>query len=249
MPILLRAAAPAAVGAAVIGLIAALVAQAAAQPPAVARTSAREQLARASVFLPLSLSGMAGEQQLPPPSATKTPWIPATADPLCATPTPPGPTATAFPTVTLLPPGRRERPPVLRLVTAATTVTAALGTFCWNGGCADTFALVTPSESLVVRSPLSGRLILAASVAPAKVVLTVYDVTGLEPTSKRPDTWQWNETRGGSSYTLEPRRDNDITIARLPGRYIVHISADWDGDGITAPDGDAYYGFLVEVQP
>lgn len=270
-PIAAPIAVPIAAGAAVVAFTALVVAHAAWRdsgplPQAQDRIAAgaRAQSARSVAILPLALRGIGMDDvpppatalpatdppaTPPPPDATPTAWVPATTDASCATPTPPGATATDFPTVTPHPTSRFDGPPALRLVTAAATVTAAIGTYCWVGGCRDTFAYVTPTQPTIVRSPFSARLVLAAADPPTSLSLSVHDVTGIEPLRPNEERTSWRSVPRGAHYALVPQQEQDITIARKPGLYIVHVSAYWSGDGVTAPRGDASYGFLVEVQP
>jgi hypothetical protein len=144
------------------------------------------------------------------------------------------------PTATPRPPGQ-EKPPPLLLEQNATVTPFRLGTYCWDGLCADTFAAITAPEPLRVGRPvLAGRLSLRYTTPPTQLSLGWYPVTWAD-VERRGDDWIAWPLRQGRERALQPALQQDVSIDLYPGLNVVIVFGGW---GQLA---DAMYALLVEV--
>lgn len=165
-------------------------------------------------------------------------------------PTPsPRPTATAIPTPRVTPASRggpeRERPPSAVLRAGDAHHTAGPGSFCWEGFCADLFALVVPTEPMAVAR--GQPLILELGFDPIRVYIAIWRPDQGAVVGQPSDhAFAWRQ-RGPPE---EPVVQETPPVARKielrpdlpPGTYVVSVSA-------RAAGGDASYGFHVEIVP
>ena len=141
------------------------------------------------------------------------------------------------------------RPPGAVLTVDGVEQKAGLGTYCWNswvrGICSDSGGPVTPSEPLVVHSPVRAELWVGDGQPSIRLrVLPMAQDDGPRDTSQSARMWpftrEWFES-ALVDQAITAAESHKLRFALEPGLYVLSVSARW-------PDGnDASYGFLLSV--
>lgn len=172
------------------------------------------------------------------PTATAT-VVPATETPV-PSPTPEPATATPEPDVEGFPDG--SEPPPATLDVDGQTQEARIGSYCWAQICVDMIGIPTPQEPLVVESPFTATVSFAFPEAPTEVGLAVFPATAEAELDENAQDARWWQPSGVDQQQLTPAMETDVTLDLEPGLYVLHVFAYLENEG------DASYGFLVEVQ-
>jgi len=107
----------------------------------------------------------------------------------------------------------------------------------------DAFAMVTPNQALVTKSPFTATLESPVPAAPSRLSYSLVATTHLEK-QEHPEvgTIAWTPSQPAENpLPLEPRQD--IALDLSPGGYVLVVFAEW------ADLGSVEYGFWIEVQP
>ena len=142
------------------------------------------------------------------------------------------------------------RPPGAVLTVDGVEQKAGLGTYCWDswlrGICSDSAGPVTPSQPLVVHSPVVAELRVGDGQPSIHLrFLLVGQNDGLSDTSKSTRTWRVTREMHESALLEEAitaAESHELRFALEPGPYVLSVSAQWSGQG-----RDASYGFLLSV--
>lgn len=160
------------------------------------------------------------------------------------------PTATELsPTATEIPPTGTAaddsiggRPPVLTVAAGQESMEAHLGSFCWNGLCADTFASITPVESLPAMGATELEAELAAeTIAEGEVV--AISTAELRSDPRENDLLAWT---GGEEQRVDLPATADggtlqVDISTLqPGQYVVTFLVYFEAGG------SAFYSVVLD---
>ncbi len=156
----------------------------------------------------------------------------------------------AGPTPTELPPTESEPtdsiiggpPPILTVATEQESMDAGLGSFCWNALCADTFASITPAESLAAMGApeLEAKL---ASETIAEVSVQAISTADLTSKPRNDGLLAWT---GGEDQRVDLPATVDggtvhVDISTLqPGEYVVTFLVYFE------VGGSAFYSVVLE---
>ena len=142
------------------------------------------------------------------------------------------------------------RPPGAVLTVDGVEQKAGLGSYCWNswvrGICSASGGPVTPSEPLVVHSPVRAELRVGDGQPSIRLrVLPVAQDDGPRDTSQSARMWpftrEWFES-ALVDQAITAAGPHELRLALDPGLYVLSVSARWPGRG-----RDASYGFLLSV--
>ena len=109
----------------------------------------------------------------------------------------------------------------------------------------DAFAMITPDQALVTKSPFTATLSLSIPVAPSQLYYHILATTHLEkyeyPQSGR-ISWTPSRPADPVENPLPLQQQQDIALDLSPGGYVLVVFVEW------ADLGDVEYGFWIEVQ-
>ncbi|MCH8199027.1 MAG: hypothetical protein IIA54_03030 [Chloroflexi bacterium] len=141
------------------------------------------------------------------------------------------------------------RPPGAVLTVDGVEQKAGVGTYCWDswlrGICVDSPGPVTPSQPLVVHSPVLAELRVGDGQPSIHFrVLPAGQDDGPRDTSRSTRTWLLPREMHESALLDEALAagSRELRFALEPGLYVLSVSAQWPGRG-----RDASYGFLLSV--
>lgn len=143
-----------------------------------------------------------------------------------------------------------EPPPAILEINGARQ-NSVIGTFCWYGRCADSFATVTPLEPLTVHSSFRATLQLPINEAPATLQLAITQVFNANELDNAGAAYRiWDIPLLSASPTqLLLQRKQTIEFHLEPGLYAINIVGTWQPAWAGDPEsGDIFYGFLLEVK-
>ena len=142
------------------------------------------------------------------------------------------------------------RPPGAVLTVDGVEQKAGLGSYCWDswvrGICSTSGGPVTPSEPLVVHSPVRAELRVGDGQPSIRLrVLPVAQDDGLRDTSQSARRWpftrEWFES-ALVDQAITAAESHKLRFPLEPGLYVLSVSAQWSDQG-----RDASYGFLLSV--
>ncbi len=119
-----------------------------------------------------------------------------------------------------------EPPPAILEINGMKQV-SAVGTFCWDRGCSDPLALLTPREALVVTSPLVGSLMLLIDHPPSALRLNVSEASAedeMDETGAGRRWWDINPNLSGFTDLLL-QKEQPIGLDLESGLYVVSVFA------------------------
>ena len=142
------------------------------------------------------------------------------------------------------------RPPGAVLTVDGVEQKAGLGSYCWDswvrGICSTSGGPVTPSEPLVVHSPVRAELRVGDGQPSIRLrVLPVAQDDGPRDTSQSARMWpftrEWFES-ALVDQAITAAESHKLRFPLEPGLYVLSVSAQWSDQG-----RDASYGFLLSV--
>ncbi len=162
-----------------------------------------------------------------------------TASPMATVPAPPGGEGGPF----------ELAPPPASQAIGGKVQMSGIGSYCWSddqtgrGVCADAIGIPTLVEPLPARSPLTAQIRLPLEEPPFELQFNVIRVTEQDALPSRARGYRWWPWKEGRNVNLPLERQPQVELTLEPGLYVLHVSAWWH------KQGDASYGFLVQVQP
>jgi len=136
----------------------------------------------------------------------------------------------------------RSNPPPLAVTIGGAAHDARLGSYCWDGLCADTFAAITQAVPVRARAPLTLTLTLGLADPPAELGYRLFPVARAEALRSGEDwiAWPWKNV----PFTRLAHTQSQAL--RLPGRsgwHVLEFLVRWEG----RDRGDASYGLLLDL--
>ncbi len=146
----------------------------------------------------------------------------------------------------------RHSIPLARMESAGKTQFSGIGSYCWNGSCADGGAIGTSPIPLVIQPSSIASLYLPLQEPPDKLGLRTMFIlpSGVLQGDNsydyvREDHAEWSYAKPGREIqelgALPLKREQEIKLPLEPGYYVLMIFAYWQDYG------DVIYSFLIEV--
>ena len=90
---------------------------------------------------------------------------------------------------------------------------------------------------------MTAQIRLPLEQSPFELQFNVIRVTEQDALPSRARGYRWWPWKEGRNVNLPLERQQQVELTLEPGLYVLHVSAWWH------KQGDASYGFLVQVQP
>ena len=115
------------------------------------------------------------------------------------------------------------------------------GSYCWDGGCSDVFALLTPQKPLFAKSPVVVTLKLSTDIRPSSLSMSINSASKMKeiPTGAPLRIWEIHRENYDD---LSLKQEQTINLQLKPDLYVIILVAQWQ------QRGDAMYGFLIDVK-
>ena len=110
----------------------------------------------------------------------------------------------------------------------------------------DAFAILTPTEPILARSPFAFTLILPVPANPVILVCRLFDVTD-QVGQPAWYTGRWDYLQNPLEIQTQLRYEQDLTIPLTSGAYVLEVYAGWGRIG-QHTELEVDYGFLIEIQ-
>lgn len=135
-------------------------------------------------------------------------------------------------------------PPTVELTVGDVVQRGALGSHCWDGVCRDVAGFRVARTALRALPAASAMLEIDLSIPPTRVDIRAYRADGPAPEIVEVEPGTWVPMGEGTVIPAVAARTQSIALPDVQALYVLHMLAAWEG-GLT---GDAFYGFLVDIQ-
>jgi len=134
-----------------------------------------------------------------------------------------------------------KHPPTAILQIQGVEQIGETGSYCWDGGCSDVFALLTPKKPLFAKSPFVFTLKLSTDTPLSSLSMSINSASKMKeiPTSAPLRVWEIHRENYDD---LSLKQEQTINLQLKPDLYVIILVAQWQ------QRGDAMYGFLIDVK-